>query len=87
MPQPQILKVEALPDYQICVTYRSGESGVFDVSPYIEGSWYGLLRDRSYFATVHVANNGQSVEWAGGQDIAPHELFDLMVRKPASKQA
>lgn len=34
------------------------------------------------FNTVHIA--GHTVEWADGQDIAPHELYDLSI--PASNK-
>ncbi len=43
------------------------------VLPYISGEWYGRLADGDLFKTVHP--RGTTVEWADGQDIAPHELY------------
>ena len=40
----------------------------------MSGSWYGELKDISNFNSVKLANH--SVEWNGGQDIAPHELYN-----------
>ena len=52
----------------------TGEKKVFDVMPYIKGSWYEKLKVPAVFQTVHVS--GATVAWADGQDIAPHELYD-----------
>ena len=39
----------------------------------------GKLIDRAYFKTVHLLPGGIGIEWAEGQDIAPHELYELRV--------
>ena len=62
-------------NYLLLLKFDNGEQRVFDVSPYIIGSWYGQLKDPEIFRTVHVS--GHTVEWADGQDIAPHELYEL----------
>jgi hypothetical protein len=56
------------------LVFDTGEKKIFDVTPYINGDWFGKLKDISYFKSVHVAGN--TIQWAGGQDIAPHELYD-----------
>ena len=35
-----------------------------------------MLKDENYFRTVHLLPSGTGIEWAEGQDIAPHELYD-----------
>ena len=77
MLQPNVLSVQPLPDYKLLVEYASGEKRIFDVKPYIEGDWYGELSDVDVFQTVHPY--GSTVEWEDGQDIAPHELYELSV--------
>lgn len=77
MLQPKVISVKALDNYMILVEYITGEKRCFDVKPYIEGEWYGELMDYDVFRTVHPC--GTTVEWADGQDIAPHELYDLSV--------
>jgi hypothetical protein len=72
--------VRPLSDSRIELTFENDEVGVFDVSPYISGSWYGRLAEPDYFRTVHVAQEGHTVEWADGQDIAPHELYEMSLR-------
>ena len=77
MLQPKLLKVDALPDMQLVLYYETGEKKLFDVTPYATGSWYSELKDPKYFVTVRIIANGSGIEWPDGQDIAPHELYDL----------
>lgn len=77
MMQPNVKTVQPLPDYMLLLEYENGEKRLFDVKPYIAGSWFGQLQDEAVFRTVHPC--GTTVEWADGQDIAPHELYDLSV--------
>ncbi len=72
------VSVTPLEDLTLLIDFSNGERRLFDVKPYINGSWYGSLADKSIFQTVHIAGN--TVEWADGQDIAPHELYELSVR-------
>ena len=74
MLKPRVTAVKPLSDYKLLLDFETGERKIFDVAPYIRGDWFGQLRDADIFRTVHVA--GISIEWAGGQDIAPHELYD-----------
>lgn len=71
--QPELLQVIAMTDYKLILFYENNEKKLFDVSPYISGSWYGELQNIDYFQNVKIANH--SVEWENGQDIAPHELY------------
>jgi hypothetical protein len=56
------------------ITFDPGEKKVFNVAPYICGGWFGKLKGTWFFNTVRAA--GRTIQWAGGQDIAPHELYD-----------
>lgn len=77
MKYPKVIDVKPKKDYTIIVTYETGEIKTFDVTPYISGDWFGKLKDPDVFNTVRPC--GDTVEWSGGQDIAPHELFELSV--------
>jgi hypothetical protein len=79
MLQPRLIKIEPGFDYKLKLHYESGEEKLFDVSPYISGDWYGQLKDKAYFKTVHLISHGTGIEWPNGQDIAPHELYELSV--------
>ena len=71
---PKVLDAKALEDYRVLITFDSGEKRVFNVAPYICGDWFGKLKDTNFFNTVYAA--GRTIRWVGGQDIAPHELYD-----------
>lgn len=75
MDYPKVESVKPIDNYIIIVTFANGEIKQFDVKPYIKGSWFGKLKDIKVFNTVHP--NNDTVEWADGQDIAPHELYEL----------
>jgi len=75
--RPSIISVVGKPNKILELEYSNGEIRLFDVKPYIEGSWFGELNDDSYFNAVHIVNNGRGIEWSNGQDIAPHELYEL----------
>jgi len=79
MLQPKIKNVLAMAPYQLKIWYETGEVKVFDATPYISGDWFGELRDKEYFKSVHVLPGGAGIEWRGGQDIAPHELYENSV--------
>ena len=82
MLQPRAIDVTPLADYKVVVTFDTGEARIFDVMPYISGDWFGKLRSIEVFNTVRVVGN--TIEWAGGQDIAPHELYDYSVPAKAT---
>jgi len=79
MLRPRAIAVKPAEDYTILVSFDNGEEKLFDVKPYISGSWYGQLEKPSVFNRVRIG--GISVEWPDGQDIAPDELYDKSIRK------
>ena len=79
MLQPRLKNVTPRDPYRLCLEYETGELKVFDVDPYISGSWYEELRDIAYFKTVHLLPDGVGIEWQNGQDIAPHELYECSI--------
>ncbi len=77
MLQPRIVQVVPKSGCLLYLEYETGEKKIFDVNPYIEGSWFGELRNERYFNTVKLLPGGTGIEWMNGQDIAPHELYEL----------
>lgn len=79
MLQPKLNRIEPLEGLKLRLFYETGEVKVFDVAPYVSGPWYGELRNEAYFRTVRLLPGGSGIEWSNGQDIAPHELYELGV--------
>lgn len=77
MKYPIVLSVVPQSDYSVVITFETGEIKKFDVTPYICGDWFGKLSDIAVFNTVRPCGN--TIEWEDGQDIAPHELYELSV--------
>lgn len=77
MLRPTAVSVKAVPDYRLMIVFDNGERKLFDVRPYIQGEWYGELKDADYFKTVNV--DGFTVVWKNGQDICPDDLYYLSV--------
>ncbi len=73
----KITSLTPLPNYRLLMTFSTGEKKVFDVTPYIRGSWFGHLKDPEYFKTVKIISHNTGVAWPEGQDLAPHELYEL----------
>lgn len=73
----KLVSVQVIEDYKLIVEFINGEKKVFDVRPYIKGDWYGKLKEKKYFKNVRILGN--TVCWSDGQDIAPHELYELSV--------
>lgn len=71
---PKVISVEPLDNYMLSLRFENGETRIFDVKPYIRGSWYGQLQDIHYFRSVRIAN--RTTEWPDGQDLAPHCLYE-----------
>ena len=77
---PHIIGVEAMADYRLALMFYTESKDdtvkIFDVKPYIKGSWYGMLANKEYFNKVRLKSDYSGIEWPDGQDLAPHELFD-----------
>ena len=72
MREPKLISVAAEP-WRLRLAYETGEAS----RSTLRRSWYGELRDPAYFRTVHLIDGGAGIAWANGQDLAPHELYEL----------
>ncbi|MCX6153591.1 MAG: DUF2442 domain-containing protein [Candidatus Kapabacteria bacterium] len=66
--------VKPLSDYFLEIEFSNGEKRKFDCHPYLNGDWFSELLDLEKFYSVRVSGN--TIEWAGGQDICPDCLYD-----------
>lgn len=79
MLQPRIISVNPIEPLKLLLKYETGEIKIFNVEPYAIGDWYGHLKKPEYFSKVCILPGGTGIEWPEGQDIAPHELYELSV--------
>lgn len=58
---------------KLLITFDNNEQRVFDVKPYLSDSFFAPLSNPFVFAAVKVSP--VSIEWPGGIDICPDELY------------
>lgn len=80
--QNRVVAVEALPDFQLKVAFRSGERGIFDCKPYRGYACLSGIWAEDVFSRV-VADHG-TVMWPDGSDLCPDEVYERAVRLPPS---
>ena len=73
MIRPKAVDVKPMDGYRLFVVFDNGEEKIYDAKPLIKGDWFGQLKDTKVFNTVDIA--GLSVEWSGGQDVCPDDLY------------
>ena len=74
----KLTNVFAINDRILSLSFQDGSTRLFDITPYIKGSWMGELGNPEYFRKVSIEPEFQdTVVWPNGQDIAPHELLEL----------
>lgn len=73
MLRPTVTKVIPEKNYQLLLEFDNGESKLFDVKPYIKGTWFDKISNEVYFKAVRT--NGFNIEWPDGQDICPDDIY------------
>ncbi len=70
----RIVEVEANENYQLILTFASGEKKMFDAKQLLENKNFELLKNADFFMKVYVA--GDSIAWSDELDIAPEYLYE-----------
>ncbi len=78
-----VLSVVPANDCTVDVSWSDGTTRKFDVGAYLQhcpSSWQRILNDDAYFRQVKVSEFGDTIEWPGGEDVAPEALYERVVR-------
>jgi hypothetical protein len=67
------IEVKPLEQYRLLITFDNNEQRIFDVTPYLNDSFFAPLRNMAIFNSVKT--NPLTIEWAGGIDMCPDELY------------
>ena len=67
------VSVKPLPEHRLFITFNNKERRIFDVTPYLSDDFFAPLRNPAIFRSVKI--NHLTVEWPGGIDICPDELY------------
>ena len=67
------VEVKPLEHYKLLITFDNMEQRLFDVSPYLNDDFFAPLRNQTIFNSVKISP--VSIEWLGGIDMCPDELY------------
>ena len=71
---PDVIKVKALDNYILEVTFATKEIKIFDMKNLINNiEFYKKLKNKDYFKKVKPYN--ETVIWENGEDVCPEELY------------
>ena len=70
---PHVKQVRPLENYQLELTFESGEQRIFDARPYLQKGVFVRLQDRAAFRAARVVAG--SVEWPGELDLSYDTLY------------
>jgi len=76
---PRVKNVKPNPDYELILTFTTGEVRTFDVKPYLNIGIFKELKDLSLFNSVKPFLG--SIQWKNGQDFCPDTLYLESVSK------
>lgn len=74
---PEIQSFALLAEKKIYIEFSSGDSGTFDMSPYMKSSFFSALHNEEYFRRAHLEFG--VITWPNGQDISPATMRLEMV--------
>jgi hypothetical protein len=75
---PDVIDFEILNDYRIKVTLSNGNTGIFDVKPYLDKGIFTELKDCSYFRRARIEFG--TITWPNEQDFSPETIERNMER-------
>lgn len=68
-----VISVEALENYNLLLTFKTGEKKIYDMKPHLDGGIFEELKDKNLFRKVRVGFD--TIEWENGADFDPEVLY------------
>lgn len=84
---PDVIKVKALDNYILEVTFETKEIKIFDMKNLINNiEFYKRLKNKDYFKKVKAYN--ETVIWEKGEDVCPEDLYynSIEIKKANNKK-
>lgn len=72
--QPAVKSVRPLEGYRLEIQFDNGESGILDMTPYLEFGVFRRLQNPERFRSVTVAFD--TIEWDGEIDLDPEFVYE-----------
>lgn len=74
-----IKKANYISEYKLLLTFEDGNARLADLKPHLEGEIFKPLKDISYFKTVKVNSDLDTIAWKNGADMSPDFLYEIGV--------
>ena len=71
--------VNYVSNYKLSIAFEDGSTKLVDLEPYLDGEIFEPLKDVSYFRTVHLDSELDTIVWKNGADISPDFLYEIGV--------
>ncbi len=71
---PHAIAVKPVEGFTLIVDFSNGEKRRFMMKDRLDHPFYTPLKDERVFRSAQVS--GLSIEWPGGQDICPDDLYE-----------
>ena len=68
-----VISVEALENYNLLLTFKTGEKKIYDMKPNLDGGIFEELKDKNHFRKVRVSFD--TIKWENGADFDPEVLY------------
>ncbi len=72
-----VRKATYLSGYKLLLTFEDGSVKRVDLEPHLDGEIFEPLKDISYFRTVRVDSDLDTIVWENGADMAPEFLYEI----------
>ena len=74
-----VKKANYVSEYKLLLTFEDGNARLVNLEPHLEGEIFEPLKDISYFKTVKVNSDLDTIVWKNGADISPDFLYEIGV--------
>jgi len=76
--------VKYVSDFKLLLSFEDGSKKLVDLGKYLDGEIFEPLKDISYFKTVRVHPELDTIVWDNGADMSPDFLYEIGI--PITKQ-
>lgn len=73
-----VIDVKPLDNYQLYLTFKDGETKIFDMRPFLQTNIFKPLNDKCFFSNVRVSFD--TIEWDDEIDIDPETLYNDSIK-------
>jgi len=70
-----VTEAKYIDGYNVKVSFNNGRTGVADLAEALYGPVFEPLKEKSYFSTLRVDDELETIAWPNGADLAPEYVY------------